>query len=459
MYSRFCTPAQSKQIKKGLVDGSIDIVIGTHKLLQKNVHFKELGLLIIDEEQRFGVAHKEKIKRLKTQVDVLTLTATPIPRTLQMSLVDARDMSVINTPPKDRLPIATEVANFSDRAIVEAVERELDRGGQAFIVYNRVQSIWAFYRYLNKLMPLVKIGVAHGQMPERELERVMKDFLEQQYKVLLSTTIIESGLDIPSVNTIIITRADKLGLAQLYQLRGRVGRSHYKAYAYLLIPQLKLLTRQARKRLKAIEEFTELGSGFHLALRDLEIRGAGNLLGPQQHGFIEEVGFDLYIKLLEEAVAQLKGKPLEEISTDIDITTDLDLFLPENYIPDSSQRVDIYRRFAGVESHDDIKELLEELNDRFGPPLEAVDNLAQIATIRLLGKKIGLSALQLKKDKLALEFPGNRNINRQTIERWVSNIPEKLEFKYGRNFCVQIVIENSDGRAEQVKKILQKMVD
>jgi transcription-repair coupling factor (superfamily II helicase) len=459
MYSRFCTPGQSKQIRKGLADGSVDIVIGTHKLLQKSVCFKELGLLIIDEEHRFGVGHKEKIKRLKTQVDVLTLTATPIPRTLQMSLIDVRDMSVINTPPRDRLPITTQVANYSDRIIVDAVERELDRGGQVFIVHNRVQSIWAFYEYLKDLMPLVKIGVAHGQMPERELEKVMNDFLNRKHLVLLSTTIIESGLDIPSVNTIIIIRADKLGLAQLYQLRGRVGRSHYKAYAYLLIPPLKLLTHQARKRLKAIEEFTELGSGFHLALRDLEIRGAGNLLGPQQHGFIEEVGFDLYIKLLEEAVAQFKGTPSEVLKIDIDITTDLDLFLPEDYIPDSSQRVDIYRRFAGAENQNVVDELLEELVDRFGLAPESVDNLAQMAMIRLLGKNIGLSSLQLKKDKLNLEFSGGKNINRKTIERWVSNIPEKLEFKSGRNFNLQITIKDSDGRAKQVKNILQKMVD
>ncbi|OQX92343.1 MAG: transcription-repair coupling factor [candidate division Zixibacteria bacterium 4484_95] len=461
MYSRFCTPGQSKRIRKGLADGSTDIVIGTHKLLQKSVCFKELGLLIIDEEHRFGVGHKEKIKKLKTQVDVLTLTATPIPRTLQMSLIDVRDMSVINTPPKDRLPITTRVANFSDQIIVEAVERELDRGGQVFIVHNRVQSIWAFYRYLKELMPLVKIGVAHGQMPERELESVMNDFLNRKYMVLLSTTIIESGLDIPSVNTIIIIRADKLGLAQLYQLRGRVGRSHYRAYAYLLIPPLKLLTRQARKRLKAIEEFTELGSGFHLALRDLEIRGAGNLLGPQQHGFIEEVGFDLYVKLLEEAVAQFKGTPSEYLKVDVDITTDLDLFLPENYIPDNSQRVDIYRRFAGAESQKAVNELVEELVDRFGLPPESVDNLAQIAIIRLLGEKIGLSALQLKKDKLTLEFSSNKSINRKTIERWVSNVPERLDFKTGRNFNLQITIKIKDGndRARQVKNILRKMVD
>jgi len=459
MMSRFRTPREVKKIKQGLTEGTIDIVIGTHKLLQRDIDFKNIGLLIIDEEQRFGVAQKEKIKKLRSQIDVLTLTATPIPRTLNLSLAEARDMSIINTPPKERLPITTEVALFSDRIIVDAVNRELDRGGQAFIVHNRVQSIWAFYRYLKNLLPLVNIGVGHGQMSERELEKVMKNFLDKKYQVLLSTTIIESGLDIPSVNTIIINRADKLGLAQLYQLRGRVGRSHYRAYAYLLIPPLKLLTREARKRLKAIEEFTELGSGFHLAMRDLEIRGAGNLLGAQQHGFIEEVGFELYIKLLEEAVAQLKGKTSEEHFADVKITTDLDLFLPENYITDSGQRVDIYRRFSGVNNFEAIDDLMLELSDRYGPPPEAAVNLAGLAAIRLLAKKIGLISVQLKRNVMTLEFRDNGGISRKRIERWVSAIPEKLEFRYGRNFMVQIGLKDDNETAEAAKNVLQKMQD
>lgn len=459
MLSRFRTPKQVKEIKKGLSDGTIDLVIGTHKLLQKDVEFNDLGLLVVDEEQRFGVAHKEKIKSLRSQIDVLTMTATPIPRTLQLSLVSVRDMSTINTPPKDRLPITTEISRFSDRVIVDAVNRELDRGGQIYIVHNRVQSIYAFHSYLKKYLPLVQIGIGHGQMPERELERVMRDFLDKKFQVLLATTIIESGLDIPSVNTIIINRADKLGLAQLYQLRGRVGRSHYRAYAHLLIPPLKLLTRDARKRLKAIEEFTELGSGFHLAMKDLEIRGAGNLLGAQQHGFIEEVGFDLYVRLLEEAVAQLKGIPLKEHASQIKITTDLDLFLPENYISSSNQRVDIYRRFSGIEKLDAIDELLEELIDRFGPPPEAAKNLASLAAIRVYGKNIGLESVHLKKNILNLEFKSSNNINREKIERWVSVILEKIEFKYDRNFKIKITLKDNDESAEKVKKLLQKMVD
>jgi transcription-repair coupling factor (superfamily II helicase) len=296
-------------------------------------------------------------------------------------------------------------------------------------------------------------------MSERELEKVMKNFLDKKYQVLLSTTIIESGLDIPSVNTIIINRADKLGLAQLYQLRGRVGRSHYRAYAHLLIPPLKLLTREARKRLKAIEEFTELGSGFHLAMRDLEIRGAGNLLGSQQHGFIEEVGFELYIKLLEEAVAQLKGKSSEEHFSDIKTTTDLDLFLPENYIAESSHRVDIYRRFSSVDKIETVDELMAELIDRFGPPPEAAVNLSNLAAIKFLGRKIGLLSIQLKKRALTLEFKDSAAIGRQKIESWVMKIPEKLEFKYGRNFIVHVALKEDENRVETAKNVLRNMQD
>lgn len=459
MLSRFRTSKQIKKIKECLIGGTVDIVIGTHMLLQKSVVFKDLGLLVVDEEQRFGVGQKEKIKKLRTQVDVLTLTATPIPRTLQLSLAQARDMSIINTPPKERLPIITEVSRFSDSVITDAVMRELDRGGQVYIVHNRVQSIWAFNRYLANLMPLVKIAVGHGQMSERDLEQVMKDFIDKKYQVLLATTIIESGLDIPSVNTIVINRADKLGLAQLYQLRGRVGRSRYRAFAKLLIPPLKLLTKEARKRLKAIEEFTELGSGFHLAMRDLEIRGAGNLLGSQQHGFIEEVGFDLYVKLLEEAVAMLKGISPEEHFREIKTTTDLDLFIPENYIGDSNQRVDIYRRFSGAETSEAVEDLIVELTDRYGEPPEAVKNLANFAVIKMFAKELRAEALTLKNKTLTLEFAASLKLGRDLIEKWVAAIENKVEFKYGRNFIVLISLQNDDDRASEVKNILQKMQD
>lgn len=459
MLSRFCTAKQAAEIKRGLASGIIDIVIGTHMLLQKNIQFKDLGLLIIDEEHRFGVAHKERLKKLRSQIDVITLTATPIPRTMQLAFAGARDMSIINTPPKNRLPIITEVAPFSDRLIIEAVDRELSRDGQVYVVYNRVQSIDAFRKYLKKLLPSVRIALAHGQMKERELEKVMKDFYDKKYDLLLSTTIIESGLDIPAVNTIIIVRADKLGLAQLYQLRGRVGRADKRAYAYLLIPPLKSLNRQARKRLKAIEEFTELGSGFHLAMRDLEIRGAGNLLGHQQHGFIEEVGFDLYMRLLEEAVAQLKGKSIEEHLADVKIDTDLDLFIPENYIADSHQRVDIYRRFSAAANADEIDELVFEMRDRYGDPPEAVQNLAAMAAIRQAAKKLGAANIELKGSRLALDFLDKVMYDRRQIQRWVKNVPYAIEFKSGKSLSMVITLPEIVDRAAEAKKVLRNMLE
>ncbi len=458
LLSRFCTPKQAKETKAGLASGTIDIVIGTHMLLQKNIKFKDLGLLIIDEEHRFGVNHKEKLKKFRSQIDVLTLTATPIPRTMQLAFAGARDMSVINTPPQNRLPIVTEVAPFSDRLIIEAVNRELARNGQIYVVYNRVQSIDAFYNYLKNLLPLVRIAVAHGQMNERNLEKIMKDFYDKKYDLLLSTTIIESGLDIPTVNTLIVVRADRLGLAQLYQLRGRVGRSNLRAYAYLLIPPLKLLNRQARKRLRAIEEFTELGSGFHLAMRDLEIRGAGNLLGHQQHGFIEEVGFDLYIRLLEEAVAQLKGKSLEEHLADVKITTDLDLFLPENYIADSLQRVDVYRRFSGAAGQSAIDDLLLELEDRYGPAPETVANLAAVAAIRELARKLRLVSLELKGVKMTMEFPEHAGFDRSHIQKWVKAINHPIEFKFDGALTMCVTLPDTESRSAEAKNVLQKMV-
>jgi len=458
LLSRFCTPKQAKETKAGLASGTIDIVIGTHMLLQKNIKFKDLGLLIIDEEHRFGVSHKEKLKKFRSQIDVLTLTATPIPRTMQLAFAGARDMSVINTPPQNRLPIVTEVAPFSDRLIIEAVNRELARNGQIYVVYNRVQSIDAFYKYLKSLLPLVRIAVAHGQMSERNLEKIMKDFYNKKYDLLLSTTIIESGLDIPTVNTLIVVRADRLGLAQLYQLRGRVGRSDLRAYAYLLIPPLKLLNRQARKRLKAIEEFTELGSGFHLAMRDLEIRGAGNLLGRQQHGFIEEVGFDLYIRLLEEAVAQLKGKSLEEHLADVKISTDLDLFLPENYIADSLQRVDVYRRFSAAAEQSSVDDLLLELEDRYGPPPESVANLAAVAVIRQLARKLGVVSLELKGAKMIMEFSERAGFDRSHIQKWVKAIYHPIEFKFDGALTMCVTLPEAESRSTEAKNVLQKMV-
>lgn len=456
LLSRFRTPKESKQVKEGLKKGTVDIVIGTHKLLQKDIEYKSLGLLVVDEEQRFGVTHKEKIRKLKTQIDTLTLTATPIPRTLQLSLLGARDMSIINTAPKDRLPIITEVSLFSDRIIAEAIERETLRGGQVFFVHNRVESIEAFHRYLLKLIPSLKIVVGHGQMPEKRLEKVMIDFIAAKYQVLLATTIIESGLDMPAVNTIIVNRADRLGLAQLYQLRGRVGRSARRAFAYLLVPPLKMMTEKARKRLRAIEEFTELGSGFHLAMRDLEIRGAGNILGAQQHGFIEEVGFDLYCRLLEEAVAEVKKEAPPRAISEIKIQTDLDLFIPEPYLDDPNLRVEIYRSISEVGDDEKLKELSENIRDRYGPYPEAVSNLLNLAAARIIAAEIGAAKLIYRKGELDLEFPEEREFSKEEIEGWRKRISSRMEFRSAPGLRMKLYIDGGGGEA--LKNALRSIV-
>jgi transcription-repair coupling factor (superfamily II helicase) len=456
MLSRFRSPKDVKAIKEGIKNSLVDIVIGTHMLLQKTVEFKDLGLLVIDEEHRFGVAHKEKIRQMKTQVDTLTLTATPIPRTLQLSLLGARDMSIINTPPKDRLPIATEVSLFNDRVIFEAIERELARDGQIFFVHNRVESIDAIYRYLKRLVPAVNIVIGHGQMHERTLERVMYDFLNRKYQVLLATTIIESGLDIPSVNTIIVNRADKLGLAQLYQLRGRVGRSARRAYAFLLVPPLKMLTEKARKRLRAIEEFTELGSGYHLALRDLEIRGAGNILGAQQHGYIEEIGFDLYCRLLEEAVSEIKHKGPAPEKIDMKIQTDLDLFLPETYIDDPNLRVELYRTISEIRDTDRLSAFGDELRDRFGAFPEAVQSLLDLAEARIIAAGLAVQRLTFKNGVLSLDFARERTFTKAEIEGWHRRVPAKMEFKSYDGFRVNIYLKDRSSQA--LRKTLQSLL-
>ena len=365
MLNRFRTPREIKEIKEKLAKGTIDVVIGTHSLLSKTVAFQNLGLLIVDEEHRFGVKHKEKIKQFKETIDVLTLTATPIPRTLHMSLVGIRDFSVINTPPADRLPIQTFVMPYDSEVVREAITTELARGGQVFFVHNRVQDIQNIAITLQELVPEARIAVAHGQMPERDLEAVMLEFVRHKHDILVCTMIIESGLDIPNVNTILINRADALGLAQLYQLRGRVGRANVQAYGYLFYPRDRAITEGAQKRLRVIEEFTDLGSGFKIALRDLEIRGTGNILGAEQHGHIVTVGYELYCRLLEEAVMALKGEKVEE-TLETRISLPIEAYLPDDYVPDSRQKVAIYKKIAGLKDTAALKELREELQDRYG---------------------------------------------------------------------------------------------
>ncbi len=404
--SRFRNRNEQKRIVEKLKAGETDIVIGTHRLLSRDVVFKDLGLLIIDEEHRFGVSHKEQLKKLRTQVDVMALSATPIPRTLHLSLVGIRDMSLITTPPKDRLPIMTEVVPFHEDVIVHAIEKELERGGQIFFVHNRIRSIYGVAGMIRRLVPGIRLCVAHGRMDEKALEKVMLEFMEKKYDCLVSTLIIGSGVDIPNVNTLIVNRADQLGLAQLYQLRGRVGRSGRRAYAYLLTPPLHILTGEAIKRLRTIEEFTELGSGFQIASRDLEIRGTGNLLGVEQSGYIDAVGFDLYNRLVEEAVREIKdgrgGELPEAMLEDVEcyIEVDAPALLPVPYVEDESVRVALYRKMAAVTSVEAVDRLEEELKDRFGTLPEETRSLLDVVRIRVMARKHGIYKLVIKGKKL-----------------------------------------------------------
>src|SRR6266436_2610826 len=403
LLSGFRSPKEQKKIVGGLKNGTVDVVIGTHRLLGKDVEFKNLGLLIVDEEHRFGVAHKERVKQLRASVDVLAMTATPIPRTLYMSLSGVRDMSVIETPPVDRLPIETVVRRFNRAVIKEALERELQRGGQVFFVHNRVQSLPSMARFVQELVPDARVIMAHGQMDERELEGAMVRFIDGQADVLVSTAIIESGLDIPASNTIIVNRADRFGLAQLYQLRGRVGRERQQAFAYLLVPADGRIDETAQKRLRVIEESTELGAGLRLAMRDLEIRGTGNLLGAAQHGHIAAVGFDLYSKLLAEAVRELKGEPAAE-RVDPVISADVEALLPESFVPEVNQRLALYKRLAEIERPEEVVDARAELADRYGPLPPAVEGLLDVIGLRVAARELGVERVEAGGGRAILTF-------------------------------------------------------
>ena len=425
---RFRTPAQQKKTLDDLKKGQVDIVIGTHRVLSKDVKFKNLGLLIIDEEQRFGVAHKERIKQMKKDVDVLTLTATPIPRTLHMSLIGIRDMSVLEEPPMDRMPIQTYVMEYDEETVREAIKRELRRGGQVYYVYNRVTDIDEVAARIGKLVPDARVDFAHGQMSERELERVMYGFISGEIDVLVSTTIIETGLDISNVNTMIIHDSDKYGLSQLYQLRGRIGRSNRTAYAFLMYRQNRMLKETAEKRLSAIREFTDLGSGFKIAMRDLEIRGAGNLLGAQQHGHMNAVGYDLYCKMLSEAVKEAKGiQTMDDFETTIDLV--MDAFIPDTYISNEFQKLDIYKRIAGIESQQDYDEMLEELIDRFGEPPKAVLNLLAIARLKALAHQAYVTEIKQTSRECRITLYENAKINPAGIPPLMEKYRRSLQFK------------------------------
>ena len=430
---RFRSPAEQKKTITDLKKGLVDIVIGTHRLLSKDIVYKDLGLLIIDEEQRFGVTHKEKIKQLKSNVDVMTLTATPIPRTLHMSLVGIRDMSVLEEAPQERVPVQTYVMEYNEEMVREAINRELARGGQVYYVYNRVNSIVEMTNTIAALVPQAQVEFAHGQMKEHELERIMYDFINGDIDVLVTTTIIETGLDISNVNTIIIHDADNMGLSQLYQLRGRVGRSNRTAYAFLMYRRNKLLKEVAEKRLSAIREFTELGSGFKIAMRDLEIRGAGNLLGSEQHGHMEAVGYDLYCKLLNESVKEIQGQtaPKEEYETVIDM--DIDAFIPERYIKNENQKLDIYKRIAAIQTEDEYDDMLEELMDRFGEPPRSVQNLLMIARLRAIAHEAYITELTQKGDEIKIVMYEKAQIDTTKIDGLLKQYKGRLKFKVDTN--------------------------
>ncbi len=453
LLSRFLSPKEQKRVLEELSTGKVDIIIGTHRLLSKDVEFSDLGLVIVDEEQRFGVSHKERLKALKTRVDVLTLSATPIPRTLNMALLGLRDMSIIETPPKNRLAIQTSVLRYTPEVIRSAIEMELARNGQVYYVHNRVETIHAAAAKVRELVPEARIGIAHGQMNERELERVMLKFVQGQLDVLVATTIIENGLDIPRVNTLIVDRADLYGLAQLYQLRGRVGRSDRRAYAYLLVPSEETLSEVARKRLATIREFSDLGTGFRVAALDLEIRGAGNLLGAEQHGHIQAVGFELYCKLLERTIEELRGeKPEQEISPSINLN--LDIRIPETYIGDSSQRLRMYKRISSAVNEEQLRLLRQEMVDRYGAYPEPVENLFRYARLRLEAIALEILSIERNGNQVFLRFADHSKVQVQRLLRLVMR-------NQGATFSPQglLSLEVSEAEGSQIFDTIHRILD
>ncbi|MGN0389584.1 MAG: DEAD/DEAH box helicase, partial [Wujia sp.] len=439
MLSRFCTPKQIKQTLEDMKNGQADIVIGTHRLLSKDVEFKSLGLLIIDEEQRFGVKHKEQIKQMKKNVDVLTLTATPIPRTLHMSLVGLRDISLLEEPPVDRLPIQTYIMEYDLEFVKEAINRELARNGQVYYVYNRVETIADIAAQLRQVLPDAVTEFAHGKMPERELEEIMRRFIRGDIDVLVSTTIIETGLDIPNVNTIIIHDADRFGLSQLYQLRGRVGRSNRSAYAFLLYRRDKMIKEVAEKRLKAIREFTELGSGYKIAMKDLEIRGAGNLLGQEQSGNIEAVGYDLYCQMLNDAIRRLSGETVQE-----DFTTSVELplnaYIPDSYVKNEYVKLDLYKRISKSQNREDNDAILEEVRDRFGEPPKAFFRLLDVAYLKAIAHAAYITDVKYVSDEVRFVMLPSAPVATERIPMLLKRYKGKLKLVAGKQTYFRIQI-------------------
>jgi transcription-repair coupling factor (superfamily II helicase) len=459
--SRFRTQTSQKQILKDLAAGRVDVVIGTHRLLSRDVSFKRLGLLIVDEEHRFGVSHKEKIKRLRSKVDVLTLTATPIPRTLQMSLLGVRDLSVIATAPEHRRPVKTFMARYDDLVIKEAVTREMLRNGQTFIVHNRVQSIHEMAQKVSKLVPEARVAVGHGQMPSKKLEEIMVRFVNREFDVLVCTTIIESGLDIANANTIIINRADRLGLAEIYQLRGRVGRGSEQSYAYLLVPSLTGLTKDAKDRLRALMDCSELGGGFKLAMSDLQIRGGGNILGVSQSGHIEAVGYDLYLDLLQKTVTDLKQRSVSEGAPGEDVEPEVRLqvsaYIPERYMADADQRYIAYRRISGVTNHDELWDIRDELRDRYGELAFEVQNLFEIVSLKIKLRKLKIIKLEQGKDTLVFSFLEHAPIRPESILQMMDKSKEKIRFTPDARLIVRSSFDSSEAVFQKIEEIVNQL--
>lgn len=455
MLSRFRTKKQVDQITSSLRKGQIDIIIGTHRLLSKDIKFQDLGLLVVDEEQRFGVKHKERIKQLKKDVDVLTLTATPIPRTLHMSLVGARDLSVIETPPANRYPVQTYVLEMNGLVIREAIEREMARGGQVFFLHNRISTIEKRVQDIEELVPGARVAYIHGRLTETQLENILYDFLQGDYDVLVTTTIIETGIDMPNVNTLLVEDADRMGLSQLYQLRGRVGRSNRVAYAYFMYEQNKLLSEESEKRLQAIKDFTELGSGFKIAMRDLSIRGAGNLLGQQQSGFIDSVGFDLYSQMLQEAVARKQGGPKVE-KTFVEIDVDVDAYIPNDYVSDERQKIELYKRIRSLSDEEEYVELQDEFIDRFGDFPQEVDDLLVIGLIKYYSEIILIETIMQKRSEVHVTFSeqGTKNISMQDVFRALDGIPLKVDMKPEEKLTVEFYLKPGMENYEWLQYIL-----
>jgi transcription-repair coupling factor (superfamily II helicase) len=469
--NRFKTAAEQKAILQKVKEGKIDILIGSHKILSKEIKFKDLGLLIIDEEQKFGVAAKEKLKAYKVNVDTLTLTATPIPRTLHFSLMGARDLSIINTPPPNRQPVTTELHAFNDELLREAVMNEVERRGQVFVVHHRVKDIHDIAERISRICDNVKVGVAHGQLEGDQLEDVMMRFIEGDYDVLVATTIIESGLDIPNANTIIINNAHMFGLSDLHQMRGRVGRTNKKAFCYLLVPSMSTLTDDARRRLQAIEEYSDLGSGFNVAMRDLDIRGAGNLLGGEQSGFIAEVGFEMYHKILDEAVEELKEEEFADLfkettlhkieSKDCTVETDYEALIPDDYVRNITERLSLYKELSGIHSEGQLAKYAEAMADRFGPLPQQVTDLLEMIRVREMAKQLGIEKLVLKNDKMMAYFPDERKEAYYQSEvfsrvlKYVQHHSDRCRMKQsGKNLV--LVVQHLSG-FHAVKSILQGM--